>query len=327
MGVTSAPKAADNANTNIKRNDMRKVIGIGETILDVIFRGDNPHVAVPGGSTFNCMVSLSRLGVPVQFISEIGNDRVGKLICKFMETNGMTTEYMGVFPDGTSPVSLAFLNDSNDAEYVFYTNYPARRLDVMFPAINEDDILVFGSFYALNPELRERIADLLEYARLRKAIVYYDPNFRRTHAHEAIRVRTTVMDNYEYATVVRGSDEDFLNLYGKTDMEKVYTEEVEFYCKTLITTHGAAGVNLFAGQRRAHFDAEPVVPVSTVGAGDNFNAGVVYAFLKYDIRLRDIPELNTADWEKIVRTGMTFAAQVCQSYDNYISTEFAAQFK
>ena len=29
---------------------MRKVIGIGETILDIIFRGDQPSAAVPGGS-------------------------------------------------------------------------------------------------------------------------------------------------------------------------------------------------------------------------------------------------------------------------------------
>ena len=44
---------------------MRKVIGIGETILDIIFKNDQPHTAVPGGSVFNGLVSLGRLGVPV----------------------------------------------------------------------------------------------------------------------------------------------------------------------------------------------------------------------------------------------------------------------
>ena len=37
---------------------MRKVIGIGETILDIIFRGEQPTAAVPGGSVFNGIVSL-----------------------------------------------------------------------------------------------------------------------------------------------------------------------------------------------------------------------------------------------------------------------------
>ena len=35
----------------------RKVIGIGETVLDVIFKNDQPTAAVPGGSTFNAMIS------------------------------------------------------------------------------------------------------------------------------------------------------------------------------------------------------------------------------------------------------------------------------
>ena len=54
---------------------MRKVFGIGETILDIIFRNDQPQKAVPGGSVFNGLISLGRLNVPVSFISERGNDR------------------------------------------------------------------------------------------------------------------------------------------------------------------------------------------------------------------------------------------------------------
>ena len=94
---------------------MRKVIGIGETILDIIFRGNQPHAAVPGGSVFNGLVSLSRLDVPVHFISELGNDQVGELIRRFMLDNGLTTDYIDCFPDGKSPISLAFLNEANDA--------------------------------------------------------------------------------------------------------------------------------------------------------------------------------------------------------------------
>lgn len=64
---------------------MRKVFGIGETILDIIFRNDQPQKAVPGGSVFNGLISLGRLNVPVSFISELGNDRVGDMIRDFME--------------------------------------------------------------------------------------------------------------------------------------------------------------------------------------------------------------------------------------------------
>ena len=59
---------------------MRKVIGIGETILDIIFRDEQPIGAVPGGSMFNGLISLGRVGVSSAFISETGNDRVGQKI-------------------------------------------------------------------------------------------------------------------------------------------------------------------------------------------------------------------------------------------------------
>ena len=297
---------------------MRKVIGIGEIILDIIFREDQPYVAVPGGSVFNAMVSLSRMGVPATFIGEVGHDRVGKIITGFMQANDMTTEYINHFSDRKTPVSLAFLNEMQDAEYIFYTNHSAFPSNPAFPVINQDDILLFGSYYALNPHHRNRMVELLEYAKSRKAIIYYDPNFRKSHAHEAFRVRPSVMDNYEFADIVRGSDEDFLNLYGKTDMEEVYREEVQFYCKKLITTHGAEGVNLFTETLRLHYDVPSVIPVSTVGAGDNFNAGLLYGLLKHHICYCDLPSIHEATWGKLIQYGIDFATEVCRSYSNHI---------
>lgn len=305
---------------------MRKVFGIGETILDIIFRNDQPQKAVPGGSVFNGLISLGRLNVPVSFISELDNDRVGDMIRDFMEDNHITTEFVDRFPDGKSPISLAFLDDDKNANYIFYKDYPAQRLEVPLPKIEKDDIFVFGSYYSLNPVLRARMVEFLQYAQERKAIIYYDPNFRKAHAHEAIRLMPTVLENLEFADIVRGSDEDFQNLYGKTDAEKVYKEHIQFYCDRFLTTHGANGVNLHTRNFTRHFDSPRIQPLSTIGAGDNFNAGIIYGLLKYDVRHADLPSLDQETWEKIIRCGMDLASEVCQSYDNYISKEFAAKY-
>lgn len=305
---------------------MRKVFGIGETILDIIFRNDQPQKAVPGGSVFNGLISLGRLNVPVSFISELGNDRVGDMIRDFMEDNHITTEFVDRFPDGKSPISLAFLDDDKNANYIFYKDYPAQRLEVPLPKIEKDDIFVFGSYYSLNPVLRARMVEFLQYAQERKAIIYYDPNFRKAHAHEAIRLMPTVLENLEFADIVRASDEDFQNLYGKTDAEKIYKEHIQFYCDRFLTTHGANGVNLHTRNFTRHFDSPQIQPLSTIGAGDNFNAGIVYGLLKYDVRHADLPSLDQETWEKIIRCGMDLASEVCQSYDNYISKEFAVKY-
>lgn len=305
---------------------MRKVFGIGETILDIIFRNDQPQKAVPGGSVFNGLISLGRLNVPVSFISELGNDRVGDMIRDFMEDNHITTEFVDRFPDGKSPISLAFLDDDKNANYIFYKDYPAQRLEVPLPKIEKDDIFVFGSYYSLNPVLRTRMVEFLQYAQERKVIIYYDPNFRKAHAHEAIRLMPTVLENLEFADIVRGSDEDFQNLYGKSDAQKVYKEHIQFYCDRFLTTHGANGVNLHTRNFTRHFDSPQIQPLSTIGAGDNFNAGIIYGLLKYDVRHADLPSLDQDTWEKIIRCGMDLASEVCQSYDNYISKEFAAKY-
>ncbi len=306
---------------------MRKVIGVGETILDIIFKNNQPHIALPGGSVFNGFITLSRLEIPVVFISELGNDKVGDIVCQFMQENHLSTDYVDRFPDGKSHVSLAFLNDKQNAEYLFYKNYPNQRLEVSLPVINNDDIFIFGSYYALNPALRDKIVELLDYARERKAIIYYDPNFRSAHASETIRLIPTVLDNLEYADIVRGSDEDFINLFGKPDMKYVYKERISYYCRNLITTHGHDGVKLFSDNFEEHFDSPSITPISTIGAGDAFNAGLIYGLLKYDIRRDDLAVLNKLQWEKLIRCGIDMATEVCLSDENYISKKFASIYR
>lgn len=305
---------------------MRKIIGIGETILDVIFKNDQPTAAVPGGSVFNGMISLGRLKLPALFISETGNDKVGKIIKDFMVDSNLTTEYINTFPDGKSPISLAFLDENNDAEYLFYKDYPSQRLDKAFPKIEADDILIFGSYYAINPQLRPGMMELLQEANDRKAIVYYDLNFRKTHAHDAIRLSSTFIENFEFADIIRGSEDDFRYLYNLTDPEKIYKDKLKFYTPYFIYTAGDKGVEMRGMNFAKHYPVKPVKTVSTVGAGDSFNAGILFGLLRLRIRRQDLPTLTERDWDSIIQCGLDFAGEVCQSYDNYISKEFAESY-
>ena len=304
---------------------MRKVIGIGETILDIIFRNDQPTAATPGGSVFNGIVSLGRAGVPIHFISETGNDHVGRLILQFMRDNGISTDHVNVFPDGKSPVSLAFLNDQSDAEYIFYKNYPKERLDISYPKIEADDIVMIGSYYALNPVLRDKITELLDRAREARAIIYYDPNFRASHKEEAIRLGSTIIENFEYAQIVRGSREDFFYLYGSDDADKIYRDKVKFYCPNFICTAGGGEVTLHTSTVKKRYTIPQIEPVSTIGAGDNFNAGIVFGLLKHNIRYDDIATLSEEEWDQIIASGIRFATNACQSVNNYIGLELAQQ--
>lgn len=302
---------------------MRKIIGIGETILDILFKNNQATTSVPGGSTFNSMISLGRVGIPSCFLSEIGGDKVGKIVRNFLSNNGVDDRYLTEYPECKSPISLAFLDDHNNATYSFYKDSFGKRSDWECPSIGRDDIILFGSYYALNPDMRYKVTALLEEARSAGAIIYYDVNFRRNHAGEAIKLMGAVIENLEYADIIKGSDEDFEVLYGINEGSRVFKEKIEFYTPRLIYSRGSQGVDIYSRTLTKRYSIEPVIPVSTIGAGDNLNAGILYGLIKYRIRRDDLDYLTEHDWDNIIRCGLEFSADTCRQADNYISHEFA----
>lgn len=304
---------------------MRKVIGIGETILDVIFKNDQPIGAVPGGSVFNGVISLGRAGVNASFISETGNDRIGRKIIKFMEDNHVDASNINVYPEAKSPVSLAFLNDQNDAEYIFYKDHPHDRLDFIFPEIQPDDIVMYGSFYAVNPVIRPQMFAFLEHAHRQGAILYYDVNFRASHANEVMKVTPNILENLEFADIVRGSKDDFEVMYNKSDADIVYRSQISFYCKNFIYTQGAEPLVLKSvGGLSKEYPVAQTETVSTIGAGDNFNAGFVFGLVKYGIT-REMLETGVSEelWDQVIGEAQQFAANVCKSINNSVDQAFA----
>jgi len=51
---------------------MRKIYAIGETLYDIIFQKNQPKASKPGGAMLNTAVTLGRLHLPVNLISEYG---------------------------------------------------------------------------------------------------------------------------------------------------------------------------------------------------------------------------------------------------------------
>ena len=304
---------------------MRKVIGIGETILDIIFRNNQPEKAVPGGSTFNCIISLRRCNVPALFISELSNDRVGSFIRNFMQENNLSTEFIDFYDEGNSPVSLAFLDENQQAEYQFFRAFPKHRLQIEFPEINADDILILGSYFALNPELREKVFALIQYAKRQKAIIYYDINFRKAHASELDRLLPFFRENVTHASLVRCSNEDLENIFTEETVENIYKNHIAPQCKNFIITHGEGTTKLKTALFEKDYPVEAVIPVSTIGAGDNFNAGIIYGLIKNNILFDDLSNLSEKQWDELIANGQAFAKETCLSLENFVSGEFAGQ--
>ena len=310
---------------------MRKIIGIGETILDIIFKQEQPTAAVPGGSVFNSLITLGRLGLNASFISETGNDKAGKIVMNFLKENGVDNSHVCIYKDGRTPVSLAWLNENNDAEYEFFKDYPKARLEGEWPDINQDDVVLMGSYFILNPVLRPKVKLFLEYARKNGALIYYDFNFRNTHAAEAKQLYDTLIENIDYADIVRGSTEDLHNMFaqstGMDDAEQIYNKIVSRHCCNMICTDGGNNVKLFTPNFKKEYGVKDVESVSTIGAGDSFNAGIAYGVCTENVKRADLNNLTEEKWDYIIRCAGDFSAEVCKSFENYISKDFAKQYK
>ena len=289
-----------------------RVIGIGETVLDILFKDDQPQKAVPGGSTFNSIVSLGRAGVPCIMVTEVGGDHIGDIICRFLVENGVSSEFVCRHEGVKSHITLAFLDEHNDAQYVFYKDHASVALDGKLPQIQHDDVVLFGSFFAINPAIRPAVSSMLHNARKAGAWLYYDINFRKTHIPDIPDVMANIEENMRLADVVRGSMEDFNYLYGLHDGEAIY-ERVSRSCSTLILTDGARSIRIFTPDSCETYPVQAIETVSTVGAGDNFNAGYIYAMMR-----------GSEDQASRIEMAQRWSQDVCRQIGNNISDELVS---
>lgn len=310
-----------------------KIIGLGETVYDIIFKDNQPLRAVPGGSTFNAIISLGRTShlLPqkpdICFISETGDDHVGQMILDFLHDSGVSSEYVTVNKGTKTHLSLAFLDENSDAHYTFYKDHENADIPDNCPSITASDILLFGSFFAINPVLRTRTRHILQQAHTAGAMLYYDINFRRSHLAQLDAVMPNITENYSLATIVRGSLDDFDILYGTRDKERIYHNYVSPYCPYLIITDGGNAITIFTPQTRQDYPVKTLSQVvSTIGAGDNFNAGFLFAIADAKVNMKpetwSSPEQCRRNFAPLVATAQYFSQAVCQSVFNYVEKDF-----
>lgn len=284
------------------------IYGIGETVLDILFRDDQPQKAVPGGSTFNAMVSLGRAGCECLMLTQCGDDHVGDLTCDYLRRNGVSTEGLTRVRNMKSHISLAFLDDHSDAHYSFYKDHRAWDVEALMQrvesvAFTPRDVLLMGSYFAVNPLVRPVVSRLLNAAHDAGAFIYYDLNFRQPHAAELPSLLPTLEENIRLSTVVRGSGDDLR----VTGLDPAQMQ---------IITDGAGPVRLMG---RYTVPTPPITPVSTVGAGDNFNAGFLYEYVRSGLT-PDIASWSESDWLRLAARGIAWGQEVCMSFENSIRT-------
>ncbi len=275
----------------------------------------------------NSAVSMGRTGAEVFLLTEFADDDVGHLICQFLKDNSVSTELISIYNGRKSPLALAFLNAENDARYSFYEDFPGSRSLKTISDISSEDIVMFSSILAVSREIRPGLKSLLDEAKRKGASIIYDPNIRPSHGMSSEDTEELVQENITYADIVRASHEDMINLKGLDNADDAYDYVRDSGCMCLIYTMGREGVCLRTPELSKYYSTPELETVSTVGAGDSFNAGIVYQFLKENILPSKAQRTSESVWDSVIERGMEFASDVCRIKENYISGSFAANIK
>ena len=299
---------------------MQRIYILGETTYDIIFKDNKPVEAKVGGSQLNTAVSLGRLKLSVSFITQTGTDRVGNICFSFIRDNGIDTSLIKR-NHGNSRLALAFLDENNNAGYDFFMAENSKLPD--FPDVQENDIILFGSSFSIREDIRQELTPFLNHAKEKKAIVIYDPNFRKNKNINQNERLQLVKENMQLSTIVKGSDDDFINIFGEKNPVEVWKQLSKYGVKALFYTANKNGVYAFWGNNSLFAKVPKINPISTIGAGDNFNAGIIYSLVKTGVHQSQVVQLSKKDFHQIIQNATKFAQEVCLSYDNYLSLDFA----
>lgn len=301
---------------------MRKIIAIGESVLDIVFSGNQPVKAMTGGRIANAAASLGLMGLPVTMVSECCADRVGDLVVDFLRAHHVNVDSVDRFTDGMTALATIFQDEDRD-KILNYGRYPADRFDVVWPRIDEDDIVLFGSLYAIDPPQRERLYELLQYAAERKAVLVYLPGFQHGINFRITRVMTAILENLEISSIVVAHERDINDIFPGETATQAYHNHIEFYCNTYVHINPDLSVTLLSGNDRLDIAADPAATPTRnlLGWQAGFTAGIIAQVVAHGLTRDTIAAADAAVKRDMILAARQLAEQCAQAADNCITPQ------
>jgi len=261
------------------------ILSCGDALIDFVpvVAADGRDAARPavGGSCLNIAVGMARLGIASGFVGGISTDPFGRMIADHAVASNVDLRFA---TRSAHQTTLAFVRIvEGESHYAFYdaatasANWSYQRGSIPFDAIEAVHI---GSTTLVHERGAAEAGALIADARP-SATISFDPNCRPVLVHNKKAYRARMDAFGENADIVRMSDVDFNYLYG----DDVYTAQAERLlgrgASLFVVTRGGNGVQ--AWHRNAgmiEVEAPAVEVVDTIGAGDSFQAALLFALAR-----------------------------------------------
>ena len=305
---------------------MRKIIAIGESVLDTLYKGNQPVKAFMGGRIANAAAIMGVMGLPATMVSECCADRVGDIIIDYLTRHNVNINSIDRYTQGSTPISAIFADETGRTEaMVNYGVYPKERFDVVWPRIDEDDIVLFGSLYAITEPQRAALFELVNYTVERKAIIVYLPGFQHGINFNIAHVMPAILENLDVSDLVIAHERDLRDVFPGETAQQAFTNHVEFYCDNYLHIHPDLSVSRFASGKELPHPSLSTSTRNLLGWQAGFTAGVIYGMIKNNVLHSNIHSLESSTWLDIVTNAQAIAS-CCANGDNCLDSALASTY-
>lgn len=310
---------------------MIEVCVVGELNLDLILYG-LPKELVPdaellangmaltlGSSSAIFAHNLSMLGAKVGFISRIGNDPLGTIAVERLSLAEVDTARV---KKGTGDTATGLTVILPHAGSRYMLTYPGTMFEMEYSDIDMDYVrgarhLHLSSFF-LHRALRPRILELFRQAKEAGLTTSLDTNDDPDNEwghdlHEVLKYVDVVLPNEREAKKIAGTDD--------------LTQAVNFLAglaKIVVVKRGSGPAICRTRNEQWHLAPPAVDFVDDVGAGDTFNSGFIYLYLR-GAKLEDcLAFANIAAAYSVTKAGGTEAFRNREGWLAFLHRQWAS---
>jgi fructokinase len=258
------------------------ILSCGDALIDFVpgKMADGREALSPmvGGSCLNVAVGLARLEVPTGFVGGISTDLFGSMIADHASASDVDLAPATRSEDQTT---LAFVRIiAGESHYAFYDagtasrNWIYRQGAIAFHTI---EAIHIGSTTLVHDQGAAQTRAMLADA-ARRVTISLDPNCRPNLVKDKDAYRAKIDAFAGQADLIKMSDVDFEYLYGGAGYPAKAEALLAGGCSLFVITRGTRGAQAWHSLAGAVEVAAPAVDVvDTIGAGDSFQAALLFA--------------------------------------------------
>jgi 5-dehydro-2-deoxygluconokinase len=236
-----------------------------------------------GGSPTNVAIAAARLGRRAALYTKVGTDPFGDVAVAELRDFGVDTAYVGVEPDGMTPLAFAVLDPPEDPQLHFRRQAPVpdfqlRAGEVPAPVIAGVGVLwISGGALAQQPS-RATVQEML-HARGRRSHTVLDLDYRPSFWRDREEASQVIGAAVHHATIAVGNREECAVAVGTSEPRQAAARLLERGVELAIVKLGGDGVLLADRHGERTVAPAPIEVLCGLGAGDAFGGALCHGLL------------------------------------------------